>query len=60
MAKVLRSLGLRGMTLHNALRSLGNLRAIGGDGAWQLTEITKRNRSILEAFGIDPPKSKDL
>jgi len=60
MANVLRSSDMKDTTVDNALRSLGNLRAVGGDGAWQLTEITKRNRTILEAFGIDPPKSEDL
>ncbi len=52
--------GIEDIAVGNALRSLGNLRAVGGDGAWRLTEVTARNRKILGAFGIDPPKSEDL
>jgi|GEM_PF-5801070 len=60
ISNILAPSGIKDIAVDNALRSLGNLRAIGGDGAWHLTEITKRNRLILEAFVTDNPKSKDL
>lgn len=60
ISNVLATSGIKDITVDNALRSLGNLRAVGGDGAWRLTEVTARNRKILGAFGIDPPKSENL
>jgi len=60
ISNVLATSEIKDITVDNSLRSLGNLRAVGGDGAWQLTELTARNRKILEAFGIGPPKSEDL
>jgi len=39
------------------LQSLDNLCAVGRDGKWRRTEITKKNRVALEALGLtEPPK----
>ncbi len=57
MEEVLRSSGMDNIMVDNALRSLGNLRVVGHQGGWSLTELTARNQLILEAFGIEAPRS---
>jgi len=57
MDSVLRSSEIDNVLVDNALRSLGGLRAVGGNGTWSLTALTARNQLILEAFGIEPPKT---
>lgn len=48
---------LDGLSIEQMLRSLSTLMAIGAPGDWRLTAVTKTNRQIFEAFGIEPPKS---
>jgi len=39
------------------LQSLDNICAVGKDGRWRVTEVTRKNRMALEALGLaEPPK----
>lgn len=40
------------MTVRELLRSLNTVIAIGRPGRWRLSNITKKNRQIFDAFGI--------
>lgn len=48
---------LDGLTVEQMFRSLSTVMAIGAPGDWRLTAVTRTNRQIFEAFGIEPPKS---
>lgn len=44
---------VHGMTLRELIRSLNSVMAVGNTGNWRLTHITKTNRQIFSAFGLD-------
>ena len=48
---------VRDMTVEQMFRSLNTMMAIGSPGDWRLTAVTKTNRQIFEAFGLETPKS---
>jgi len=41
------------MTVRELLRSLNSVMAVGNTGNWKLTHVTKANRQIFSAFGLD-------
>jgi transposase len=48
---------VKDMTVEQMFRSLNTIMAIGSPGDWRLTAVTKTNRQIFEAFGLEAPKS---
>lgn len=46
------------MAVTAALQSLDNLMAIGVGDEWRLTEVTKKNRRHLMAFGLPEPAKR--
>jgi len=42
-------------SIEDILLDLGKLRAVKIGGAWKLTEITKRERTVLEKIGVAIP-----
>jgi transposase len=48
---------VKDMTVEQMFRSLNTVMAVGSPGDWRLTTMTKTNRQIFEAFGIEAPNS---
>ena len=48
---------VKDMTVEQMFRSLNTVMAIGSPGDWRLTAVTKTNRQIFEAFGLEAPRS---
>ncbi len=46
-----------GKTVDGVLRTLSTLSAIGYEGNWRLTQVSKGVREIFEFFGLEEPKS---
>jgi hypothetical protein len=42
----------------SALQSLDNIVAVGSDGRWRLTEVTKRNRETFRLLGLREPEKR--
>jgi len=47
---------VKGMTTEQVFRSLNTVMAIGSPRDWRLTALTKTNRQIFEAFGLEALK----
>lgn len=41
------------LTVREVVRSLNSINAVGSTGSWKLTYVTKTNRQIFEAFGLE-------
>jgi len=52
---MLRELKLKGLTVDSVLRSMGNIRRVQYGDVCGLTEVTKKNRELCEAFDIALP-----
>ena len=56
---MLRELKLKGMTVDGILRSMGNIRLIEFGDVCGITEVTKKNRELCEAFDIAVPTAEN-
>jgi hypothetical protein len=57
IASILRP-GKKRIPVTSFVQSLDNIMAVGTDGSWRLTEITKKNRDYIGLLGVDMPPKK--
>ena len=57
ISKMLRD-GKSNEPVRTALQSLDNILAVGCRDQWKILEVTKRNRKLMELFGVKQPEKK--